>query len=144
MIRANRQAGFSLITAIFLLVVVAGLVASMVGLNIGQQATVTKAVLGARGLQAAKAALEYGIFQALNSGSCNPTDTITFSAAEPALQDYSVALTCVVTTHPEATTNVDFYRLTATAARGSYSLGGNANPDYVSRTIRATVSIEPP
>ena len=93
---------------------------------------------------AAEAALEYGIFQALNSGICNPTDTITFSAAEPALQDYSVALTCVVTTHPEATTNVDFYRLTATAARGSYSLGGNANPDFVSRKIRATVSTEPP
>ncbi len=143
MIRSNKQSGFSLLTAIFLLVVVAGLVASMVNLNIGQQATVTKGILGARTLQAAKAALEYGIFQALN-GTCNATDTITFTAAEPALEPYSVQLLCAASTHPEATTNVNFYRLTATATRGNYILGGNANPDYYSRTIRATVSIEPP
>ncbi len=139
----NRQSGFSLLTAIFLLVVVAGLVGSMVSLNIGQQATVTKGILGARALQAAKSGLEYGIFQALN-GTCNATDTITFSAAEPALEDFSVQLLCAASVHPEATTNVNFYRLTATATRGNYALGGNANPDYYSRTIRATVSIEPP
>ncbi len=138
-----RQAGFSLITAIFLLVVVAGLVGSMVSLNIGQQATVTKGILGARALQAAKAGMEYGIFQAL-AGTCNASDTISFSAAEPALEGFSVDLSCSESDHPEATTTVTFYQLTATAERGNYLLGGNANPDYVSRTIRATVSIEPP
>ena len=133
-----RQSGFSLLTAIFLLVVVAGLVGSMVGLNIGQQSTVTKGILGARALQAAKAALEYGIFQALDSGTCNASDTINFTAAEPALQGFTVVLICTSTVHQEATTIVNFYRLTATATRGNYLLSGNANPDYVSRTIRAT------
>ena len=140
----NRQLGFSLITAIFLLVVVAGLVGSLVSLNIGQQSTVTKSILGARALLAAKAALEFGIFQAMDSGTCAGTDNIAFTAAEPALEGFLVVLDCAQSSHPEATTNVIFYQLTATAERGTYLLGGNANPDYISRTIRATVSIEPP
>ena len=144
MSRLNKHSGFSLITAIFLLVVVAGLVGAMINLRIGQQSTIVMGVQGARALQAAKSALEYGIFQALNAGTCNATDTITFSVAEPALEDFSVTLNCSLSVHREGVTDVNFYQLTATATNGSYSLGGNANPDYVSRTIRATVSNQPP
>ena len=49
----NKQGGFTLITAIFLLVVVAGLVAYFTNLRVVQQVSLVYGVQGARALQAA-------------------------------------------------------------------------------------------
>ena len=138
------QKGFSLITAIFLLVAVAGLMASMINLSVVQHSTVVMGVQGARALQAARSALEYGVFLALNSGTCNASESLSFMAAEPALNVFDVALGCEITTHQEDTRQVNVYVLSATARSGSFTLGSFANPDFVSRTIRVTVSNEPP
>lgn len=134
------QTGFTLVTAIFLLVAVAGLVGVMINLSVVQHSTVAMNVQGARAMQAARSALEYGIYQAL-AGNCT-NDTVSFSTA--ALKSFTVSLTCVPSTHIESASTVNFYELTATATRGSYVLAGSANPDYISRTIRVTASNEPP
>ncbi|MBT3206159.1 MAG: pilus assembly protein MshP, partial [Gammaproteobacteria bacterium] len=55
-----NQQGFSLITAIFLLVVLATLMGYMVSLRVVQQQTVVMSIQGARALQAARAGIEYG------------------------------------------------------------------------------------
>lgn len=136
----RKQSGFSLITAIFLLVVLATLMGYMVNLRVVQQSTVVMSVQGARALQAARSGLEYGVYQAL-AGSCT-NEIVSFSAA--ALQPFTVNITCVESTHKENTTSVNFYELTSTATSGSYSSGPNANPDYVSRRIRMTASTQPP
>jgi MSHA biogenesis protein MshP len=136
--------GFSLVTALFLIVVLAVLAGYMINLRGVQQSTVVMSVQGARGLQAARAGLEYGAFRALIAGSCNASETITFGTAEPALEPFSVALTCSQSAHTEDVTTINFYELTATATSGNYAVGSNANPDYVSRRLRITVSNEPP
>ncbi len=136
--------GFSLVTALFLIVVLAVLAGYMINLRGVQQFTVVMSVQGARALQAARAGLEYGAFRALNAGSCNASETIVFGAAEPALEPFSVALTCIQSSHTEDTTTINFYELTATATNGNYGSGINANPDYVSRRLRTTVSNVPP
>jgi MSHA biogenesis protein MshP len=140
-----KQVGFSLVTAIFLLAVLAVLMVNMVNLGVGQQATVVMSIQGARALQAARSGLEFAIHQALVNNSCPASQTINFQAAEPALQGFSVLVQCDASVHTEgAGPAVTVYYLDALAQRGSYALGSNANPDYVSRRLRVTVSNNPP
>ncbi len=143
------QKGFSLITAIFLLVVLATLMGYMVNLRVVQQQTVVMSIQGARALQAARSGLQFGVYKALSGTSCSPgvdtTEVVTFLPAEAALANFSVSVNCTATEHTEgAAAAFRFYTLTALASAGSYALGSDANPDYVSRQIRVTVSTEPP
>ncbi len=146
--KKTRQQGFSLVTAIFMLVVLATLMTYILNLNVLQQSTVVLNVQGARAMQAARAGLEYGVYQALNGASCSPgsdtSETLTFSAAEPALQGFTVTLDCTASSHTEGVVSLTFYTLTALAESGQLALGANANPDYVSRRLRVTVSQSPP
>ena len=142
------QQGFSLVTAIFLLVVLATLMGYMVSLSVVQHTTIAMSVQGARALQAARAGLEYAVFQALGAAApawCASTpDSVGFTAAEPALQSFSVSLSCSSSDHIEGGETVTFYELTALAEKGAFAQGSAANPDYVSRRLRVTVSREPP
>lgn len=146
------QLGFSLITAIFLLVVLATLMVYMINLNVVQQSTVAMNIQGARGLQAARAGIEYGIFQVLGPSAtpvtaavwCAAPGTVTFTTAEPALEAFSVTMGCSKSDHIEASVQLTTYTISALASNGSFALGADANPDYVSRKIIVTVSITPP
>lgn len=144
----KTQHGFSLITAIFLLVVLAALLSYLVNISAVQHTTVAMSVQGARALQAARSALEYGIFRSLNGLACSPgvdtTETLTYASDGIGLQAFAVELTCSASVHTEGVSTVNFYELVATASSGVYASGANANPDFVSRTIRATVSNTPP
>ena len=142
--RANKQQGFSLITAIFLLVVLASLMAYMVSLAVVQHSTLARAVQGARAMQAARSGLDYAAYRALQSGICPASETLNFGSDEDALKAFRVTLECSSSTHVEATDTLQFYRITALAESGSYASGGMANPDYVSRRLRLTVSAAPP
>jgi len=150
MIKLNGQSGFSLITAIFLLVVVATLMSYMVNLSVVQHTTVAMSVQGARAMQAARAGIEYGAYQALDPVNglawCAGTpDNLSFDAlAEPALAGFNVRLNCSSSNHAEGATVITFFEISALAEKGTFALGANANPDYVSRRIRITVSAEPP
>jgi MSHA biogenesis protein MshP len=145
-----RQAGFSLVTAIFLLVVLAGLLGYMINLSVVQHNTVVMSFRGALAMQAARSALDSAFYRVLKEGfDCNADPTlggpVGFSAVEaPALQSFTVNLSCYESNHVEGVDSVTVYELTAVASSGSYSNGGGANPDYVSRRIRATVSTLPP
>ena len=144
MIVQRNQNGFSLITAIFLLVVLAVLMVNMVKLGGVQHSTVVMGAQGARAYQAARSGLEFGIYQALNANTCNASQTLNFTAAHSALAGFSVLLECSLSTHLENASQVNVFELTATASRGVYTMGASANPDYVSRRIRVTVSNNPP
>ncbi len=66
------QRGFALVAAIFLIVVLASLGVFIVRISGVQQHTVNIALLGARAFEAAVAGMEWGAFQALDSGACTP------------------------------------------------------------------------
>lgn len=138
------EKGFSLITAIFLLVGVAVLMVSLINLSVVQHSTVLMSQQGARAFQAARSALEYGVFLALNTGTCNASEPLSFQPAELALNAFNVSLSCSVSTHLEDTREVKVYELTSTASSGAYAIGAVANPDFVSRSLRVTVSNQPP
>lgn len=129
----RRQAGISLITAIFLLVVVALLVAYITNIRVVQQTTALYGVQGARAIQAARSGIEWGIYESLvATPGCPPLTTITVDA-------FSVEIDCTETTHREGATDVVTYQLTSTASVGTFG-----SLDYVRRQIQAKVSNAPP
>ena len=136
--RNFKQAGFTLVTAIFLLVVVAGLIVYMTNISVVQHTTAAYGLQGARGLQAARSGLEWGISRAIVSNSCAASTSFT----DPALAGFSVQVQCAQTSHTEGTApagTINTYRLVAIATSGSYG-----TLDYVQRRLQATVSQDPP
>ena len=89
----RREAGVGLVTAIFLLVVLAGLGVAMVGIYTSQQATAALDLQGARAYQAARAGLEWGLFQQTRNGSCVAQTKMTMPAGT-SLSGFTVVVTC--------------------------------------------------
>ena len=130
----RRQSGFSLITAIFLLVVVAGLIVYMTNIRVAQQQTSLYGVLGARAINAARSGIEWGIYEVMvgSPGAC-------FAASNLSIEGFTVEMNCNSTSHREGVTDVITFQLTATATMGAFG-----SLDYVRRVIEAKVSISPP
>lgn len=131
--------GFSLISAIFLLVVIAVLGMFAVTLFTSQQQAATLDLLGSRAYQAAHAGVEWGAYQVItpDSISCNTlpattSNSVALTAAE--LQDYTVTVDCGSTAASEAGVTVTLYQLTSTATRGAVT-----SPYYVERQLTATI-----
>ena len=143
--QGDSQTGFTLITAIFLLVVVASLSVYMLSLRTVQQSTLLYGVQGARAMQAARAGIEWGIFQVIPAAACPvggcacPAST-NFTASGPALSAFRINVTCARSNgHFEGSVEIVTFQLTATAETGTYG-----TLDYVSRRLQATVSESPP
>lgn len=130
-----RQSGFSLITALFLLVAVASLVVYMTNISVVQHTTLLYGVQGARATQAARSGIEWGIYRAIANGSCVASTNITNAA----FAGFNIELRCSQTEHFEGPIQVDTYNLISIASSGTFG-----TLDYVQRRIQATVSIDPP
>lgn len=142
----SRQRGFSIVTAIFLLVVLAGLGAYMISISGVQRTTTTFAVQGARAHQGARSGIEWAIHRALNGGLpvacttsppilCPPHTSDTFGFAAPGLDGFNVSICWCHTRLQER--NECFYVFSIESQATHASFG---DPDYVSRTLRATVT----
>lgn len=143
---ANR--GFVLPSAIFLLVILAGLAAFLVNISMTQSATSAQDVQGARAYHAARAGIEWGLYQVLDPG--NATVVAPANAAWPSMpgcpagalviEGFNVTVNCnpaVPQDYFEAgnSRSLRVYRLVSTARLGAV---GAAN--YVEREIQVTVS----
>lgn len=139
--------GFSLISAIFLLVVIAALGTFAVTLSTTQQQSAALDVLGSRAYQAARAGIEWGAFQITQSGvagsvfatNCQ-SSTTTSQPVLPAgtqLSVFSVNVTCGATLYVDGVSGV-VYELTSTASGIEGASPGS--PDYVERKIRITIA----
>nr|WP_298164787.1 pilus assembly protein MshP [uncultured Pseudomonas sp.] len=124
-----REQGFGLVAAMFLIIVVAAVIATMARLAVTQNATTSLAIQQARAYQVARAGLEYGIARVLADAAC----------ADFTLDGFAVLMSCTSSSTPvleeegksSATT---FYRVEATA-----TLGSPASPDYAYRKLTAVV-----
>lgn len=154
----NAQGGFSIVTAVFLIVVLALLgvfIVSVVGL---QQASQALDVQGVRAYHAARAGMEWGAFQvldpnnALNPGpSCGPAVNTAPCPASPthlsalggSLSLFTVSVECTMTSGTEGNREVRVYQIVATACNqpsGGSCLGTTPAAGYVERRITATLS----
>lgn len=137
----RMQRGFSLVSAIFLLVVIAALGAFAVTLSTTQQQSASLDVLGARAYQAARAGIEWGVYRVISNpgatcslgGSSNP---VAMPAAPSTLADFTVDVTCwSYAPASEGAHTVNMYRLISTATRGTV-----ATASYVERQMTATIA----
>ena len=156
----ERQSGFSVVAAIFLLVVLAILaviIASVTGL---QQASSQLDILGARAYQAARAGMEWGAYQVLdpnnnlNALNCDggvgappnmsacPVSPTNLTGLSGSLAPFTVTVTCAMTADTtEGNRNVRTFTITATACNQAGPCpAAPASAEYVERQIQATLS----
>jgi MSHA biogenesis protein MshP len=123
-LRLSRQAGVGVVTAIFLLVVLAGLGVAMVGIYTSQQASSNLDVMGAQAYQAARAGLEWGIFQTRTGGKCAVTaaspNPFSYSTnftmpKETSLSAFTVYVNCTAQGNPNSDQPLVRYIITAEA-----------------------------
>ena len=134
-----RQSGFTLVTALFLLIVVSLLSVYLINFRNVQQSTVVFGQQGARAMQAAHTGIEWGIYESVVNGSCPMLPPPAFTATGTALSAYNISVECFKSEHTEGALLITTYRLTSTAQTGTYG-----TLDYVYRSMQATVSIQPP
>ena len=145
----ERERGFSLVAAIFLIVVVALIAAFMVTIGSIQRTTTAFAVAGARGHNAALGGIEWGIYQTLNDGNspqeCFAPNPAIFTISGGASGNFEVTVACVRTPSAPATMVVEgsttyvVFDLTATAV---FDPAPGDLEDFFSRTISASVIAE--
>ena len=144
---AFRQRGFSLPTAIFLLVILAMLGAFVVSVTGFQQMSSQLDLQGARALQAARAGVEWGAYQVLRGANvpppvppapCFAATNLTFAGTS--MSGFTTTVTCTRTPHSELTATVYMDQITAVACNQTPC--PNAAPtsaDYIERQITTTI-----
>lgn len=124
-----RQRGFSLVTAIFLLVILAMLGAFMVTLSTTQNVTSAQDYQGSQAFRAARAGIEWGVASIKTLvTSCPAPTTMTMGS-------YSVAVTCTLNSYDEGGTPRRIFWLASTATTG----GSVGSIGYIERTMNAFV-----
>ena len=132
------QAGFSIVSAIFLLVVLSALAAFIVNISSGQHVSAAADLQGARAYQAARAGVEWGAYQVLDPNSAAAVATPAVCPGPTTFTPFagfSTTVTCVLSTHTENGNNIGVYRFTSTSTAGTI---GTVN--YVSRVLQVTVA----
>lgn len=144
-LRRRRAAGVSIITAIFLLVVLAGLGVAMLTISTAQQTGSALDVQGERAYQAARAGIEWALYRGLppNSDAC-PAGSFRLPP-DSTLSTFTVTVTCTQATTALASGGVlTRHHLQATACNQPNTAVnppacGNPGPnsDYVERSLQA-------
>jgi MSHA biogenesis protein MshP len=134
------QQGFSIITAIFLLVVLSFLGVAMVAFSTAQNQSSAMDVLGSRAYQAARTGIEWAAYQVANSNSNAANATVltnTFAAGTlgGTLTPFTVNVTYTAVSQVEGAATVWIYDVDSAATMGTLG-GGN----YVERIMRVKLA----
>lgn len=144
--------GFAIVSAIFILVVLAGLGAFIVNISANQQIGAALDTQGVRAYQAARAGLEWGLFRVQSTAAYNfgytstdpntracPAATTSFVPAAPTLAGFTVTVTCVATADPGGFGGPTVYALQSTACNqpNGGACPNTANPTslYIERRL---------
>lgn len=144
----NRQHGFSLVTAIFLLVILSALGAFMVVFTGLQQRTVQDDVQGVRAYYAARAGINWGLYRALDpdngiapgAAAFAPCPAIAALGLGGSLTPFTVNVTCISTDATEANRNIRVYQITATACNRPACPVAPGAAGYVERQVTVTAA----
>ena len=129
----RRAAGIGIVTAIFLLVVIAGLGAAVVSLLTAQQSTIALDVQSARAYQAARAGVEWALYEALEAKALNCPQTYSFGFQPlTALNGFKVTVSCGT---PVVLNGTSHYWIKAIACNEAACPSASPGPDYVQRVV---------
>jgi MSHA biogenesis protein MshP len=142
-----REAGVGLVTAIFLLVVLAGLAVAMVSLYTSQQASANLDLQGARAYQAARAGLEWGLYRQMRPPNACVASTTLAMPGDSSLAGFTVVVRCGAVGEGALTRHL----ISAVACNIRDSAGGcncvgatgtcrpSAHPETVNRQVEAEI-----
>jgi len=147
----HRPHGFTLVSVIFILVVLALLGAALANVALRQQLGSAAEVEHARALQGARAGLEWAAFQVLRNPAPPAAAPACFAATSftlAGLSGFTVTVSCTRTpgsgTVADGMTSLAFYQLVANACNapsgGNCPAGGTPAQTYVERQLTWTVS----
>lgn len=128
--------GFSLVSAIFLLVVLAFLGVAMTTFSTTQHQSAALDVMGSRAYQAARAGIEWAAYSVAQSPA-SAAAPAACATAIPAgsmgdtLEPFSVTVGCAAASHVEGASTIWIYDVSAVAQAGGIA----GDPDYVARVI---------
>jgi MSHA biogenesis protein MshP len=128
----RRQQGVSLLSAVFLIVALAGLAVFAVRLSLLQQQTVNASLRAAQAYHAARSGVAWAARRAVADGWCG---SATLSLGEAGTVGFELDISCASTSHVERGAAINVYVIEVLAEAGVY--GG---PDYVSRRLQAKIT----
>lgn len=143
-LRAGR--GFTMVSAVFLVVILAGLGAVMLNMSNVQHTSSALDVQGARAYQAARAGIEWGLYRQLRDGTCGASESFALPAGS-SLAGFTVTVTCTAATYDSTTPDVAVspsimqYRVAAVACNGPAAgkcPGTGGTVDYVQREMQVS------
>ncbi len=142
----RRAGGAGLVTAIFLLVVLAGLGVALVSVFTSQQASSTLDEQGARAYQAARAGIEWGLFQRLRNNSCVNSSSFQLPS-DSTLAGFTVTVRCEKIKGPKDASGdeeiLSRWQISATACNqpaGTECTGAaNKNSTFVQRRLEVQI-----
>jgi MSHA biogenesis protein MshP len=133
----HKVGGFSILIALFIIVVLGALALLVVEITGAGQTTPILALREASALAAAESGIQWDAHEALTQHACPPTTTI--SLTPPGLSGFSVTVTCSSTPHTESGTSFNVYAIQADASNGPFG----STPDFVQRKIEFTATDAP-
>lgn len=125
----QSQRGFVLVSAVFLLVVLAALGAFMLTFSNTQHLTSAQDVQGSRAYWAARAGVEWAVSSILTTSGCVGSPT--------SMDDFTLSITCSSQSYDEGGINKTVFSITSIASAG----GGVGSLGRVERSISASVEI---
>jgi len=146
-----RGAGFTMVSVVFILVVLAALGAAMASMSMRQQLGSASELGAARAYQTARAGLEWAAFQVLRNPAPPAAAPACFGSSSfipAALPGFTVTVSCTRTpssgTVTDGSSSLVFYQLVATACNaptaGNCPATGTLRATYVERQLSWTVS----
>jgi MSHA biogenesis protein MshP len=142
----HTRRGFTLISAIFIVVVLAALGTAIAAISQRQHLGTATELQHARALQAARAGLEWAAFQVLRSPAPPapaPACPAPVSFVPADLGGFTVTVSCASSTGTDGPETLTFYQLVANAcnapAGGGCPAATKTEPTYVERQLSWTV-----
>ncbi len=135
------QHGFSMIAAIFLLVVLAALGAFMLTFSNIQHLTSAQDVQGSRAYWAARAGLEWAIAGVVATTVPTPPAVLPLPATCPAtappasVNGFTLVITCTPQSYTEAGATINIFQLTSSAS----TTGGVGSIGFIERSLSASM-----
>ena len=124
----KKQSGVSVVTAIFLVIVLALMGAGMVSLLTTSQQSISHEITSAKAYMAGRSCLQWGMYQSIYTpAAANSSNTITFNNNASGLLNSQCATTISTITNDSLT----FYNINAVAKFGS-----SVDPEFSQRTMR--------
>jgi MSHA biogenesis protein MshP len=136
---AREQRGFTLVSGIVLVTILALLAAYLMSLRVTQSAANALDTLGSRAHAAARSGTEWGAYNSLRNDTCTPSTALALTGP---LAGFTVTVTCSRATYNEAGEDIHMDMVVATACNQPASGNcPNMSPgaNYVERQITITV-----